>query len=250
MEFCERTRDGLLVPFDDRVASATVRVTDRLIDLPAAQELALGVATNLAMLIAPDAAPVGGIAVTITSSNPSIVEVLTPTVTIPEGSFIAQVSVRATGLGVGAATITASAAGFAPDVSTISVTSALNILETFVNFSELETDNILLQLESGGSPFPAPVGGVTVSLTSSNTNCVVVNPSIMIAEGDSLGTATLTFAGVASLPCSATVTATSALFGIDTIPVTICPSLINVFFISSATIGSSSTNIKLYIKPP
>ena len=91
----------------------------------------------------------------MTSSDPAIVEVLTPTVMVPAGSYQATARIRAATQTTGTVTITAGNPGFAPDTSQVSVTSALNILETFSPFGAAETGSIHLQLVSGGKPFPA-----------------------------------------------------------------------------------------------
>jgi len=198
-----------------------ISVTDRLIDLPTAQDLFLGETINIPLLIAPDAAGAGGVSINVESSDPSIVEVLTPVVIVPEGSFQTTVQVRAASAATGSAIITASNVGFAPDTTTISVTAALNILQSFSQFEEAETDQIFFNLLSGGGPFPAPAGGVEVSLTSSDSSCVAVASPSVIAEGSIFGSVILSYGGTAGIPCSATVTADAGLFGTDIIDVTI-----------------------------
>jgi hypothetical protein len=38
----------------------------------------------------------------------------------------------------------------------VSVTTLLDILESFADFDQAETDEIFIQISSGGAPFPAP----------------------------------------------------------------------------------------------
>ena len=162
--FTEVTADGSADGYE--TDSVAITVTDRLIDLPTAQVLALSETRDLTILIAPNAAPAGGVAIEVTSSSPSLVQVLTPTVVIPEGAFSAKATVQAADAATGSATITAGNPGFAPDATPVSVTAELDILQSFANFEQEETDAIHIQLRSGGAPFPAPPGGVEVTLTS------------------------------------------------------------------------------------
>jgi len=198
-----------------------ITVTDRLIDLPAAQELFLGQVQTIPLLIAPDAAGAGGVVIDVVSSDPSVVEVITPTVIVPEGTFQSSIQIRAASGATGTAIITASNAGFAPDTSVITLTASLNILQSSMQFEQTETDEIFFNLANGGGAFSAPAGGVNVTLSTSDTSCVSVPASVNIAEGISYGSATLSYAGGAVIPCTATVTVDSGVFGTDSIDVTI-----------------------------
>lgn len=198
-----------------------ISVTDRLIDLPTAKDLSLGQAITLPLLIAPDAAPVGGVEVTVESSNPALVEVLTPTVTVLEGTFQASVQIRALGSATGTAIITASNSGFAPDTTLVSVSAGLNIIQSSVEFDSTGADTAFLELISGGEKFPAPAGGVEVTLVSADPSCATVPTLITIPEGSPFGSAALNYGGGAALPCTTTVTANSAIFGSDTLTVTV-----------------------------
>ena len=217
--FTTVTADGTANGYVGRTLNITV--TNRLIDVPAANDAPLGSTLSVPVLIAPDPAPAGGVEIAVTSSNPAIVEVLTPSVTIPEGTFQAIIQVRAATGGTGSATITAGNPGFAPDTMQVTVTTGLNILESFAAFGSTETDTPHVQLVSGNKPFPAPAGGVQVALSSSDSSCVAVSSPLTIAEGATFGMASLSYGGTAVLPCTATVTATNALFGTDKVQVTV-----------------------------
>ncbi|MBI5409122.1 MAG: tandem-95 repeat protein, partial [Nitrospirae bacterium] len=226
-----------------------ISVTDRLIDVPGAQELTLNQTYTFPVLIAPDAAPAGGVELTITSSNPSLVEVLTPTVTVPEGTFQTTATIRSAAGAKGSVTITASNPNFAPDKMQINITTALNILETFSNFGSSDTDSVYIRLESGGKPFNA-LADETVTLLSSDTACVSVGSSITIVTGQSLGTATLSYGGSAELPCTATVTASSTLFGSDTVQVTVgqSPDLGAISIQDLYGVGRVGSSLQIYYR--
>ena len=200
--------------------SLEITVTNRLIDVPSSRELYLGQTVTIPILIAPDAAPTGGTQISVVSNDPSLVEVLTPTVTIPQGLFETSATIRAATAKKGTAEITASNPSYAPDRMQVNVTTALNIIETFTDFPSTGTGSVYIRLESGGQPFNALVNE-TVALQSTDTTCVSVPSSMTVAAGQSLGTAALSYGGSAALPCTATVTATSTLFGTDTVAVTV-----------------------------
>ncbi|MEW5800484.1 MAG: PKD domain-containing protein, partial [bacterium] len=228
------TADGM----DDGYSTQTldITVTDWLLDLPPARELALGQTDSIWVFIAPHPAPAGGFEISIQSSDSSLVDVLTPAVTIPEGAWSATGIIRASTGSTGTVMITASNPNFAPDTMQVTVTASLNILESFSSFGDMSTDTIAVQLESGGHPFPAPPGGLTITLTSADPGCVAVAPSITIPEGATFGTAALTYGDSTSLPCTTTVTAGSSLFGSDTVEVTVgqTPDLGNIIASSSS----------------
>ena len=221
------TGKGFTIVRADGTANGYVRktlnisVTDHLIDLPAASNAYLGSIISVPVLISPDQAPAGGVVITVTSSNPDIIQVVTPTVTIPEGTFQATVQVRAVTGAAGSATITASNPDFAPDVMVATITSGLDIMESFATFGSTETDTLHLQLVNGNPLFPAPAGGVQITLISSDASCAVVTSPTTIATGNIFATATLSYGGSAALPCTATVTASNALFGTDSVQVTV-----------------------------
>ena len=211
--------DGTANGFVSKTLNITV--TDRLIDMPLAVDASLGSTHTVPVLIGPDQAAAGGVVITVISSNPAVVQVLTPTVTIPEGTFQATVQVRAATGATGSATITASNPDYAPDVMQVTVTSGLNILETFSNFGQAETDSLHIQLQSADLPYTAPTGGVVVTLAAADTTCVTAPASMTIAAGAIFNIATLSYGGSATLPCTTTVTASNGLFGTDTVTVTV-----------------------------
>ena len=224
------TADGTADGYESQ--SIGITVTDRQIDLPSNFEMFFGEVRSLQILIAPDPAPVGGLQIDVSSDNPGVVSILTPVVIIPEGSFVGSVDVLANSVQAGQARITASNSGFAPDFTNIDVTAALDILQSSESFESTETQEVYFQVLSGGSPLPAPAGGIPVTLSSDDTSCVAVTSPSTIAEGETFAGATLSYGGTAALPCSAQVTAANASFGTDVIPVTIeeVPDIGNIAF--------------------
>lgn len=198
----------------------TVNATDDLVDLPPSANLAMGLATDVLVLIAPDPAPVGGGSIEVVSADPASVEVLTPNVVIPEGEFAAVAQVRAL---VPDATTSLSAAlgGFAADVMNLTSERALQVLETTAQFGAAESESVIFRLQDPTDPIPAPSGGVTASVVSDDTDCVTAPVSATISAGTVHGLINLQYGGVAALPCSAEVTVSSAAFGTDSLTVTV-----------------------------
>ncbi|MHC1725307.1 MAG: PKD domain-containing protein [Syntrophobacteraceae bacterium] len=216
--FSSVTADGTANGYESK--SLEVTVTNRLIDVATAKDMALGETYSFPVLIAPDAAPAGGVQIAVSSSNSSLVEVLTPTVTVPGGAFQTTATVRASASAKGSADITASNPSFAPDKMQVTVTASLNILETSTNFAQSETEDIFIHLDSGAAPYPVATP-VSVTLTSADPACVATASPIAIPIGATFAPATLSYGGSATLPCTTTVTATNALFGTDTVSVTV-----------------------------
>jgi len=223
--------------------SDPITVTDRLIDLPGTRELALGETLDIPVLIAPEPAAVGGVAITLTSSDPSVIEVLTPNITVLEGEYIAMATIRASSTAIGAVSITASSAGFASDVLAAQVTTSLDILESSVQFDVAESDSFYIRLNSAGQPFTAPAGGFTVSLSVDDATCVSIPSTVTIPEGQSLVQQGLSFGGTAGVPCNATVTASHPLFGTDTVNVTVGPQLDDLGSITVSDYASSNNMV-------
>ena len=211
--------DGTASGYENQ--SIPITVTDRLIDVPTSETLAFNESRDLQVLIAPDPAPPGGLIIDAVSSNPSVVQVITPSVVIPEGAFSTLITVQADATLSGSADITASNAGFSSDSTLVTVTRDLNIIESSESFGSAETEDIFFEISSGGALFPAGPGGVSIDVSSDDTSCVVATTPGVVAEGDSFASSTLSYGGVASLPCTANVSVQNAIFGADSVAVTV-----------------------------
>ena len=78
---------------------------------------------------------------------------------------------------------------------------------------------LLLRLQSNGVPVATPAGGVSFTAVSNNTQCVTVANGALVAG--SLSTSfNAGYGGTATLPCTATVTVSTASYGSDTVVVT------------------------------
>ena len=142
-------------------------------------------------------APVGGVTITLTSSDPSVLTV-PPNIFIAQGATAPATPAQVTGLVFGSATVTASAPGFTGDSKTVTVGAALTFSTQAltVGAGGVQTTNILLSA-------PAPAGGLTVTLTSNNTQVATVPASVSIGAGATSASVPVTAAGTGS----ATITA-------------------------------------------
>ena len=196
-----------------------VAVTQNLISTPATLNVAFGQSTALPVNIGPSPAPPGGLTLDVVSINPSIVEVLTPQITVPEGALSANATVR--GAGFGNATVTVSNPLYSPSTTTVSSSGGLNIIQTSASFNNgLPGPLLTVQLESNGTPVAA-MADLVVTLSSADTLCVTAPPSVTIPAGLVSATFRPAYGGSATLACNAVVTATSSGLTPDTVTVTV-----------------------------
>jgi MBG domain (YGX type)/Cep192 domain 4 len=136
--------------------------------------------------------------------------------------------------GSGICSITATKAGdnnYFPTSTTVFVTATeavvakVKIANTLVGlakgFTGFVTVRLLGGVDGSGGPVPAPSGGVSLVVTSSAPDCVVVSDALFPAGA--LSTAIPVSAGTAALPCDATVTITTSNFGNDSVPARVFP---------------------------
>jgi len=175
-----------------------------------------GTAQGLLSLTLPSPAPSGGLTVNLSVDNPAVASV-PGTVTVPANSISATVAV--TGKAPGLTVVHASSGTTLPDVTAlVTVTSAPQVvLPAFASVGQWG--------DSGPMPItlsaPAPAGGVTISISSSNTSICSVSPasifipagmstptSLPVLTGQTLGFATLTATAPGYLPGTVQVTDT------------------------------------------
>lgn len=175
-----------------------IPVSQNLISLPATLNVPVSQSVSLPVQIS-SPAPAGGLPVTVTSSDPAVVTVTTPSVTVPAGQTLANATVQ--GAALGSATVTATNPNYAPFSTVASVTATLNITQTSLTLNASFGTPFTVQLESGGTPISAPAGGVPLTLTSANPACAAVANTAI--EAGFVNTAVpVSYGGSATLPCS------------------------------------------------
>jgi hypothetical protein len=200
--------------------SLSVTVTNNVLSVPTTLNVAFGQTASLPVSI-PQAAPAGGIEVTVSSADASRVEVMTPTVTIPEGALAVNATVR--GAGFGTTMVSATNAAFATGSGEVSSTGALNITQVSASFRPAFPTDVTVRLESQGSAVAAPAPGLTFTLTAADPSCLSVPAQATIGTGLVSTSVALAYGGSASLPCTTTLTVSSGGLTNDTINVTVNP---------------------------
>jgi len=162
-------------------------------------------ATGTLQLILSVAAPAGGLAVNLGSSNVAVATVPS-VVNIPAGST--SVNVTVTGVAVGTATVTAStnASNVSGASATVTVTTPDIIIPTTLSVSVGSQTVVPVTLSQAASS-----GGVFAVITSSDTNRATLSAStVFIAQGATVPVTQPTVTGVA--PGTVIITASSAGF--------------------------------------
>lgn len=194
-------------------ASAKVGVPTPVLVFSESPEIGVGASATLKLKMKDGQAPTGGLAVKLTASDPTKVSI-PPTVSFPAGTSSAEITVN--GLAVGSTVITASAfSGVVTANVNVSVTGTLTV-----------PANTLLQLGREAVfavtiPSPAPAGGVTVSLSSSDAAKVAVSPgTVLIPQGATAPVTQprITSLGIGSANVNATATGYKPVSGIVSVP--------------------------------
>ena len=170
-------------------ATANIEATSNLISidqLPVlAPEQVIGLPVSLST-----PAPTGGVTVFFTLANPAIASV-TPSVFVPEGLQIADANPQVTGNLIGATTITATAAGYAPHTRNITVSLILDFTPDPLTVVNGSSANITLTLSA-----PAPSSGLTVNLLSDDTGIATVPGTVIISAGQT--STTISVSGISA----------------------------------------------------
>lgn len=123
------------------------------------------------------AAPPGGTTVTFTTANTNIATV-TSSIFVPAGQFTAATNPQIAGVLIGTTTVTANAPGYAPATLPVHVTVTASFNPGTTNLNLITSTNTALVISA-----PAPAGGITFHLTSSDTTKATVPSSITIVQG-------------------------------------------------------------------
>ena len=183
-----------------------ISVTNNVLSVPASLTVPLGGTTSLPVTIS-SPAPAGGLVVSLVSSNPAAVELLTGTITIPAGAVAANATIL--GRAPGTATVVASSPGFASASAQTTTQGNLNITVSSIQIRPAFPGTMTVELQSAGSPVAAPAPGVPVSFVAGAPGCAAI-ASVTIPTGLTSATAAVTYGGSATLPCTTTVDASAS----------------------------------------
>lgn len=194
------------VPNTQSVSNATTVVTVQgsgSIGLPPAATVAIGQTIAFPILL-PTAAPVGGVTVSLVSSQTSRVTITPASVVIPAGQVQPSVQPQIRGVGLGSATITATATGYGSASQTVLVTGTIALTPINFTISGIGTQNLTLTLSTA-----APAGGLVVTLTSSNPAVATVPNSVVVPQNAT----TVPVPVTSKAPGSTVIQATTATVG-------------------------------------
>ena len=195
--------------------------------------------TNTGTITLGQAAPAGGLSITLVSDNTSAVTVVSP-VNIAAGAASGTFSY--TGIAAGTANITANATGYVSSSVTLSATASLISLGAVPTVAPGQSVDLPLSLGT-----PAPAGGVTINFTSSNTSVATITPaSVFIAGGLKVPVANPKVNGLTVGTTTINATATGYAPGAQSANVSVSASFPPTFTVPVGT----PTNITLTISAP
>ncbi len=196
--------------------------------------------TNTGTITLGQAAPAGGLTVTLTSSNTAVVSVTSPA-TIAAG--VSTGTFTYTGVATGTATLMATATDYASGSVNLAATNSLISLGTIPTVAPGQSQDLPLSLGT-----PAPAGGVTVNLASANTGVATISPSsVTIAAGLKVPTANPKVTGVTVGTTQINATATGYAPGAQTVSVSVSASLPATF---SLPLGTSNETLTVSAPAP
>ena len=158
--------------------------------------------------------------VSLVSSNPAAVELVSGTITIPAGAVAANATIL--GKAPGTATVVASSPNFASASAQATTQGNLNITVSSIQIRPAFPGTVTVELQSAGSPVAAPSPGVPVTFVAGAPGCAAI-AAVTIPTGLTSATAAVTYGGSATLPCTTTVTANATGLTSDNISVTVNP---------------------------
>lgn len=215
-----------------------VTASVNLISLPTTLNVPFGGTANLSVTLA-QPAPAGGVVVTVVSSDPTKVGVLTPTVSFAQG--VQTQNAQLSGVALGSAVLTASNPNYANDSSLVTTAANLNIVAASSTIYPAFPDTQTIQFLSAGVPIAAPGGGISVTLAAADSTCVNVPAGALIPGGLSTVKFQASYAGVATVPCTTKIFATAAGVGADSATITVN---------KPPTIGSATLDLGASLQTP
>ncbi len=187
----------------DTTTSVTVTPPIGSIGLPTNVTVATGQSAPFSVTLSTPAP--ADLTVTLSSGNTAVATISPASIVISSGQTTPATQPQVTGVAFGAAVIKASGAGFTQGSATVQVTGTLAFNPPTLTVTGTAPQNLTLNLSS-----PAPSGGVTVNLSSSNTAVATVPTTVNVAagvssvqvpvSGVSSGTATIHASSLPNLP--------------------------------------------------
>lgn len=186
-------------PYTSDATASIIVISAGTVGLPTQLTVGLGVSAPLAITL-PAPAPPDGTTVSLNSSDPTKLTVNPPSVVIAGGKKSPDTLPQLSGVAFGSATISAAAPGFTTAVAQVRVADTLTFFPQSVTITGIGTQNLALNLSA-----PAPAGGLTINLSSSNVKVATVPPTVIFqAQSTSVTVAVTSVAiGTATIHASA-----------------------------------------------
>jgi hypothetical protein len=157
-------------------------------------------------------APPSGLFVSLATSNSTTVTVTPTEILIPGGATAPSVQPKVNGVSYGSAVITASATGYAPVSQTVLAADTIVFSPNTLTANPTGTQQLFLLLTA-----PAPAGGLTVNVSSSNPGVATVPATVTFRANTTNVNVPLTPVG----PGSTTITASAPTVPATTAAVTV-----------------------------
>ena len=159
-------------------ATVGVSVSNQTVNIGVVPVVGPGQSASLPISLSTPA--VGDVVISLSIANPAIATINPLTVTIPNGQVLPVANPLVTGVALGATTVTATAAGYAPETRavTVALTLAFQAVPATVEIPAGTVQNVALNLSA-----PANVGGFTVNLSSDNTAVATVPATVTFPAG-------------------------------------------------------------------
>jgi hypothetical protein len=135
------------------------------------------------------AAPAGGVTVNLSSDDTGIATIAPTSVVIAQGETTGHVTVS--GVALGSTTLKATAPNYTPASASVTVTEYLISLGAIPPVVPEQSVSLPVSLSK-----PAPTGGVTINLVSSQPNVATISPSTFVPAGQQTPTANPQVTGV------------------------------------------------------
>ena len=191
------------------IAESVVAITVQTpgnITIPSSFSVALGQLATLPITLGTPA-PVGGLVVSLASSDSTTVSISPNSVFVAAGASAPNTQPVVSGNNIGAATISASAPGYLTTSQSVPVTATITLSPPTLVVPVGGTRLLALAL-SASAPSSGPitpdrgtggfVNGLTVQLSSSNSSVATVQPTVQFyPDGSSVTTVVVMVAGIA-----------------------------------------------------
>ncbi|MEO8139086.1 MAG: hypothetical protein ABI742_05540, partial [Gemmatimonadota bacterium] len=198
----------------------SIDVQNRNLSVPPTLAVPYGQTQSLPIVL-PAPAPAGGVTFTVTTSDATLVGVLTPSVTIVAGGQSANATLS--GVLPGTATITVSNPSYVSGVTAATTAASLNVVQTGLTINASFGSPITINFESNGAATAAPAPGIPVTLTPRLPACLAATSPVTIITGQVSTTSNLSYGGSATLPCTTYLVATATNLQPDSVQVTVNP---------------------------